>query len=232
MFYKLRDYIKRKLLVTNTFNLTPESSLGKARISSSTLLGTVILKEGAAVHGVTLNGKSKITIGEYSIINGPNTDIVCMINEVKIGKFVSIARNVNIQEYNHRYKGISTHFVPKRLFNDNQKDTGIYSNGPVIIENDVWIGTQCVILSGVTIHNGAIIAANSVVTKDIPAYAIAAGSPAKVIGYRFEEPVRQKLQEMQWWDWDKATFEKHKELFYAEEITLKDLETVSKAITV
>jgi len=232
MLRKLLAYIKRKVLETNTINVTPASTLGNAIISNSTIVGTVVLKEGAmVVHGVTLNGQSKITVGAHSIINGPNTDIICMLNEVIIGKFVSIARNVSIQEYNHNYKGISTHFVPKRLFNEKQQDIGIYSTGPVIIENDVWIGTQCVVLSGVTIHNGAIIAANSVVTKDIPAYAIAAGTPAKVIGYRFEEPVRDKLLKLQWWDWDKATFELHKEVFYAKEITLDDLEAISQKTT-
>lgn len=73
--------------------------------------------------------------------------------------------------------------------------------GPIEIGNDVWIGARSVILSGVKIGNGAIIAANSVVTKDIPEYAIAAGVPAKVIGQRFDEEKLKKVKGLgAWWE--------------------------------
>jgi serine acetyltransferase len=72
----------------------------------------------------------------------------------------------------------------------------------VIIGNDVWIGMDATILSGVTVGNGAVIAAGSIVNKNIPAYAIVAGNPAKVVKYRFDQETIDKLQEMQWWDWN------------------------------
>jgi tetrahydrodipicolinate N-succinyltransferase len=68
------------------------------------------------------------------------------------------------------------------------------------IGNDVWIGARAVILSAVTIGDGAIVGANAVVTKDIPPYAIAVGVPAKVIRYRCSEEQAQKLQQIAWWD--------------------------------
>lgn len=70
-----------------------------------------------------------------------------------------------------------------------------------MIENDVWIGHDVTILRGVTIGNGAVIAAKSVVTKNVPPYAIVGGNPAKIIKYRFSKKIVQKLQNIKWWDW-------------------------------
>ena len=70
------------------------------------------------------------------------------------------------------------------------------------IGNDVWIGWDVLIKGGVTIGNGAVIGARSVVTKDVPPYAVVAGVPAKVIKYRFEQEKIDLLQQLQWWDWD------------------------------
>ena len=75
-----------------------------------------------------------------------------------------------------------------------------HSKGDITVENDVWIGHGSKILSGVSIGDGAIIGANSLVTRDIPPYAIAAGSPARVIKYRFDEQTIEKLLEIRWWD--------------------------------
>ena len=75
------------------------------------------------------------------------------------------------------------------------------SKGNIVIGNDVWIGTHSVILSGAKINDGAIVAANSVVTGEIPAYAIVAGAPAKVLKYRFPQNVIDDLLEKQWWNW-------------------------------
>lgn len=68
-----------------------------------------------------------------------------------------------------------------------------WSKGPIVIGNDVWIGMDSMILSGVTIGQGAVIAAGSVVTKDVPPYAIVGGNPAKVIKYRFEPQIIDRL---------------------------------------
>jgi virginiamycin A acetyltransferase len=74
--------------------------------------------------------------------------------------------------------------------------------GDIVIENDVWIGANSTIMSGITIHNGAIIAAGSTVTKDVPSYAIVAGNPGKVVKYRFNRKQIEDLLEISWWDWD------------------------------
>lgn len=75
------------------------------------------------------------------------------------------------------------------------------SNGHVRIENDIWVGTNATIMSGVTIGNGAVVAAFSVVTKDVPPYAIVGGNPARIIRYRFKEETIRRLLEIKWWDW-------------------------------
>lgn len=76
------------------------------------------------------------------------------------------------------------------------------SKGDVVIENDVWIGYGCTVLSGVRIGSGSVVAAKSVVTRDVPAYAIVAGNPAKVVRYRFAEPIIRLLCDLRWWDLD------------------------------
>ena len=73
--------------------------------------------------------------------------------------------------------------------------------GDTVVGNDVWIGQNVTVMPGVNIGDGAIIAANSVVTKDIPAYYIAGGNPCKIIRKRFDDELITYLQEIKWWDW-------------------------------
>lgn len=77
------------------------------------------------------------------------------------------------------------------------------------IGNDVWIGYEAVILSGVTIGDGAIIGTRAVVTKDVPSYTIVGGVPAKPIHKRFDEETIQKLKEIRWWDWEEERIKKN-----------------------
>lgn len=84
---------------------------------------------------------------------------------------------------------------------------GIEEESPIVIGNDVWIGQDVLILStGINIGDGAIVAAGSVVTKDVPPYAIVGGAPARVIKYRFEEHIIEKLMQLKWWQYDFTHF--------------------------
>lgn len=94
-------------------------------------------------------------------------------------------------------------------------------NSPIIIENDVWIGHNVIILPGVKIHNGAIVGAGAVVTKDIPPYAIVGGVPAKVIRYRFEPHIIEALLEIKWWEWDDDKIKDNFDLFFDPEEFIK-----------
>jgi virginiamycin A acetyltransferase len=118
-----------------------------------------------------------------------------------VGKFCSLSDNITLfLGGNHNTKSISTY--PFHIIKDLEKlDTHPLSKGDITIQNDVWIGSHATILSGVTIGNGAVIAAYSVVTKNVPAYAIAAGNPAKIVRYRFTEDQISALLKIAWWDW-------------------------------
>ena len=156
-----------------------------------------------------------IETGKYSSLWGPNLDILTKNQKVSIGSFCSIARNVSIQTYNHNYKKPTTYLIGQNIFNEKWGNE-FPSKGDIIIMNDVWIGSHSVIINGVTIHNGSVVAANSVVTKDVPPYAIVAGSPAKVIGYRLDEQKIKYLENLSWWDWPLEKIKENKSFFEVE----------------
>lgn len=124
-----------------------------------------------------------------------------------MGKFCSIACGAKFlfTSANHTQKSLSTYPFP--IFFDEwdldvEDITSAWDRkGEIIIGNDVWIGYEAVIMSGVTIGDGAIIGARSVVTKDIPPYTIVGGVPARQIRRRFSEETIAALLELKWWDW-------------------------------
>jgi len=153
------------------------------------------------------------TIYEYVSINevdlGDFSYIACKtsISKTKIGKFCSIGPDCKIGLGKHPAKDfISTH----PIFFSTLKQTRItfadrdYFNEfeEIEIGNDVWVGANVIIVDGVKIGHGAIVAAGSVVTKDIPPYAIVGGAPAIFIRYRFEKVEIEELLKMKWWDMD------------------------------
>lgn len=121
---------------------------------------------------------------------------------LKIGKYCSIAEGVTILlGGEHRIDWVtaypfSTLIQEAKLIQGHPR-----SKGDVTIGNDVWIGREVLILSGVNIGNGAVIGARSVVIKDVEAYSITSGNPAKHIKWRFDETTIEKLQKISWWDW-------------------------------
>jgi hypothetical protein len=86
------------------------------------------------------------------------------------------------------------------LFSHGQGNVSSYSKGDIVIKNDVWIGANVTIIDGLTIHNGAVVAAGAVVTKDVPAYSIVGGNPAKVIKYRFSPEIIARIEALNFWD--------------------------------
>lgn len=173
-------------------------SIGKnVKVSNAIISGQITIGNySKIIDGVELYGN--IEIGKNTTINGQNTDLRAAVNKITIGNFCSIARNVTFQEYNHDHNKLTTYMVRTNLEGKSFKED-LVSKGEIALGHDVWIGTQCVILSGAKIGTGSVIAANSVVTGEIPPYAIAAGSPAKVIKYRFSEKVIADLLKSEWW---------------------------------
>ena len=124
-----------------------------------------------------------------------------------IGKFCSIACGTKFlfSGANHTLRSLSTYTFPLfyedwNLEKSNVSDTWD-NKGDIVIGNDVWIGYEAIIMAGVHIGNGAIIATRAVVTKDVPPYTIVGGIPAKPIRRRFNDDTIQKLEILKWWDW-------------------------------
>lgn len=121
---------------------------------------------------------------------------------LKVGSYTSIAEGVQILlGGEHRTDWLTTYPFPAMV--DEVRDIKDYapSKGDVVIGSDCWICTNAVILSGVTIGHGAIVAAGAVVTRDVPPFAVVGGNPCKQIRWRFEEDVHALLLEAAWWDW-------------------------------
>lgn len=152
-----------------------------------------------------------------------------MIFYAKIGAYCSISYGVTIGAPEHNYRRMSTHpFIYDSKFGVAHEDTNIRNERfakPVEIGNDVWIGANCTILRGVKIGDEAVIAANAVVTKDVPPYAIVAGVPAKVLKFRFCHELVAKLQELQWWNWDDERLKRNVDILKSE-VTLEKLNRI------
>lgn len=136
-------------------------------------------------------------------------------DKLMIGKFCSIACGAKFlfTSANHTLSSLSTYPFP--LFFEEwglkkENVTDAWDNkGDIVIGNDVWIGYEAVILSGVTIGDGAIIGTRAVVTKDVPPYTIVGGIPAKPIRKRFSDETISALLALQWWDWPKEKIERN-----------------------
>lgn len=168
--------------------------------------------------GSALDGFPLLTIGEDSYIvgaeiqSGINFRVAQSCHAICIGKGCSLADGITfIVDLNHNYEAVAQgelSFLSGVNIHDHTR-----RKGSIILQNDVWIGHGVTIMSGATLHNGAIVAANAVVTKDVPPYAIVGGNPAKVIRYRFDMDVINGLQEIAWWEWPNALRESRKQDF-------------------
>lgn len=143
---------------------------------------------------------------------------------LEIGNYVSIGPEVIfLLGGNHYTKTVTTYPFKVIYFNETVPEA--LSKGKIIVEDDVWIGMNTLILSGVKIGKGAVIGAGSVVSKDIPPYAIAAGNPCKVIKYRFSETIREKVNKIKF----ENITEDLKEKFYIE-VTEDNIDELLKEI--
>ena len=131
--------------------------------------------------------------------------------DISIGKYCQIGVDVAIHTTNHPISYMST-YINSRLFDGQLKSLKQY--GRVEIGNDVWVGHNALIIGNVKIGNGAVIAAGAVVTKDVPAYSIVAGVPAKVLRMRFCDNIINELNDLGWWDMDDQQLEGVKPLFF------------------
>nr|WP_287412819.1 CatB-related O-acetyltransferase [Pseudodesulfovibrio sp.] len=144
------------------------------------------------------------------------------VDKLIIGKYCSIgsgATFIMAGNQGHRYDWISTypfHYQPDFT----EAKDGYIPQGDTIIGNDVWIGTEAIIMPGITIGNGAVIAARAVVTREVPDYTIVGGNPAKPIRTRFNKDDIEKLLKLKWWDWSEDKIKRNLDLLCSKDISL------------
>jgi virginiamycin A acetyltransferase len=181
-----------------------------------------------------------ITIGDYTYYDDPEDSenfernvlyhFPFIGDRLIIGKFCALARGIKfiMNGANHKLNGFSTY--PFYIFgNDWETATpepgDLPYKGDTVIGNDVWIGYEAVLMPGVTVGNGAIIAAKSVVVSDVPPYAIVGGNPARLIRQRFGDDMVEALLAIAWWNWDIGKITRNLDKIVAADIqALRDCE--------
>lgn len=158
----------------------------------------VHLRPRAELHG-------KAFLGAFGFLNVGTV----VYGNTRIGRFFCAGRNVEIGVASHPTHLLSTHgFISSSAWFPRLPGYGVgpkfghIAHGVTSIGHDVWIGAQSVVRAGVNIGTGAVVAANSVVVKDVPPYAIVAGSPSKIIRFRFDDDLIAELLETEWWERD------------------------------
>lgn len=181
----------------------------------------------------------KILVGDYTYYDDPEDSEGFERNvlyhydfsedRLIIGKFCAIARGVKfiMNGANHKVSGISTY--PFQIFGNGWERVmpgpgDLPDKGDTVIGNDVWIGYDALIMPGVRIGDGAIVASRSVVVSDLPPYSVAGGNPAKVLRRRFDDAVIEDLLRIAWWDWDVAKITRN-----LERIVSGDIEALRRA---
>jgi phosphonate metabolism protein (transferase hexapeptide repeat family) len=148
----------------------------------------------------------EVVLGDYSYVVNDS-----QITYTTIGKFCSIAAMTRINPGNHpMHRATQSHFTYRSsaYFAGESDDTDFFDwrrAHHVTIGHDVWIGHGAIILPGRNIGTGAVIAAGAIVTKDVPAYSIVGGNPARTIRPRFADGIAERLVALAWWDWDHET---------------------------
>jgi virginiamycin A acetyltransferase len=159
--------------------------------------------------------RPNITVGEYTYYSDPDGadrfEERCVLfqggepeDRLEIGRFCSIAPGVRFLMQGAAHPDLGSTY-PFAAFGRGWHEAGeCRRRGPTVVGNDVWLGLECCILPGVRIGDGAIVGARAVVTKDVPAYAVVAGSPARVVRMRHDQATIDRLLALRWWDWDPA----------------------------
>ena len=169
----------------------------------------------------------QIQVGEYSYYDDPEDsegferNVLYLFpfigDRLIIGRYCAIARGATfvMNGANHRMSGFSTY--PFNIFGNGWERTTplpeeLPYKGDTVIGNDVWIGYQAMLMPGVKVGDGAIVAARSVVSADVPAYAIVGGNPARVLRMRYPPDQVERLLRIAWWEWDAARVSRNLEL--------------------
>lgn len=172
-----------------------ELSVEEYSIRKDTIFYEDLVKENKKFPAISMGRDSYIVHG-YA---------VCEVDEaylydIQVGRYTSIADGcIFLIDMNHDYKRVAQGRIGGIPY---RRPENVRRKGQIIIGNDCWLGRDVSVHAGVHIGDGAVVAANSVVTKDVPPYAMVGGNPAKIIGYRFENHQIEALRKIAWWYWD------------------------------
>jgi acetyltransferase-like isoleucine patch superfamily enzyme len=190
-------------------------TLLRARHPTCTILTSLVAPNAELGKKVRLGRGVEVTaqvsIGDHSYVNDGTR-----IGIARIGRFCSIAYHCSIGLHEHPLDLVST--SPRLYGTENllgQPAAHMDLTQPTIIGHDVWIGSNAVLMQGIEIGTGAVVAAGAVVTKDVPPYSIVAGVPARVQRMRFEPEVVQGLLESRWWEWPEEELVRNADLLRA-----------------
>lgn len=185
-----------KLVRAKLFNIKNKTNIKSINADLSAKYG-----KGVSIDKNTII-EPDVSIGKYSYVNKNSSLENCIV-----GNYCSISSLVYINPYEHALNFRSTHPFC---------DIGREKRKKVIIGNDVLISLNCIILEGVSIGNGAVIAAGAVVTKDVEPYEIVGGVPARHIGWRFNKEEIKRIQDTKWWEFDKEFLQSNLSYFNLE----------------
>ncbi len=214
-----------------------ESQIGNVKLFRNVVINNSKIADGCSVgddttiersvlaNNVAINRRSYINdsfIGSFSY-----TGINTTMNWAKVGKFCSIARNVDIGGFDHDYRKVTT--MPEFRLNQIMSGGGkipqqVKHDEYCEIGNDVWIAANALVLHKVRISDGAVVGGGAVVTHDVPPYAIVAGVPARIIGYRCEKPLIEELLKIQWWNWPVEVIVENMDLLLKNDISKEVIE--------
>jgi acetyltransferase-like isoleucine patch superfamily enzyme len=203
------NYLKYKILYGNS-QVSPRSFLRNVKLGKNNIICGGVYMENCR-------------IGDYTYISGNDGGgLVSGFQNVDIGKYCSISNNIEIITASSHHKEFVSTFpfysMPNSFCYDEKRGREFIVKNPVRIGNDVWIGSNVTILPGVFIHDGAIIGAGSVVSRDVEPYSIVAGCPAKLINFRFERYIRERLLKTKWWNWPEEKIKANVDLMMSDTI--------------
>ena len=198
-----KTYFKQIILSKSNIKIDPSCELGD-RVE---LLGKLEIKKNVKICSGCVFRDGSVKIGCWTRV-GSNCEFV---GDIIIGKYCAIAPGVAFYGINHDYRfPMLNHRAYRLIFGSIPPKI---SKGVINIGNDVWIGARSIITSGVSIGDGAIIAAGSVVTKNVEPFSIVAGNPATFKKYRFDKKVIEKLNNMKWWEWPEEKIRRQRAFF-------------------
>jgi len=225
----MSDLYKKIIMIDPTAKLYKDASIINSNIGQNVIVGDYSRVRDSILGAFCSIDRQNFLLGvniEKRTYTGPWD----MIFKCWIGAYCSISYGVTIGAPEHDYSRASTHqFICDPKYGLYPEDSEIREekfSKKLSIGNDVWIGCNSTILRGVSVGDGAVIAANAVVTKDVPPYAIVAGVPAKIIKYRFPQDIITKLLDICWWDWSDEKIQDNKVFFKKHDLSIKDFEMI------